>query len=76
MSKKEKIKVKLDMLKTMIMTFITTLFGVLGYTILNYEIFNKIITISVLIAIALLILGVLILAKEFKKELKRLEEEE
>lgn len=76
MSKKEKIKAKLDLFKTLIVTLLTALFGILGYAVLNYQNFTKVISVAVAIGIFVLLLGLILLAKQFSIELDKLEKEE
>lgn len=37
MSRKERVKTMLDMLKAIIIAFLTALFGLFGYAVINYE---------------------------------------
>ncbi|MBS4407599.1 hypothetical protein [Campylobacter vulpis] len=76
MSRKEKIKVELDLFKTLIVTLLTALFGILAFSALNYQNFTLITALSVVLAIFVLIGGLIILAKQFKKQLNNLEKED
>lgn len=37
MSKKEKIRLEIDILKALILAFLTAIFGIFGYSVLNYS---------------------------------------
>lgn len=72
MSKKEEILTILDGIKTLIVTFLSALFGVLGYSVINYD---KLVTFqAIVIAIATisLLLIVSILLKIYIKKAKQL----
>lgn len=75
MSRKEKIKAKIDLFKTLIVTTLTALFGVLGYTVLNYRSFDVIISMAVAVGVLILMFALVFLAKSFSKELDNLEKE-
>lgn len=73
MSKKDRVKTKLDLLKSLMLGFMTALFGVGGYTFANR---NELIYIDyTVIGIVAIILVVLICwcGFSFKKELDKLE---
>ena len=76
MSRKEKIKAKIDLFKTLIVTTLTALFGVLSYAVLNYQSFDMIISVAVAMSVLILMFGLIFLAKSFSKELDNLEKEE
>ena len=76
MSRKEKIKAKIDLFKTLIVTTLTALFGVLSYAVLNYQSFDMIISVSIAVGVLILMFGLVFLAKSFSKELDNLEKEE
>lgn len=72
MSKKDEIIAILDGIKTLIVTFLSALFGVLGYSVINYD---KLVTFqAIVIAIATisLLLIVSILLKIYIKKAKQL----
>lgn len=76
MSRKEKIKVMIDLYKALLLSFITALFGVLGYTFINYDNFTsfKVVVISF---IAILLLACIILCLVlFLKLASKLEKED
>lgn len=73
MSKKERVKTMLDFLKAIIIAFLTALFGVFGYAIVNYERLDLVRSLGVGLGAVVLIgcLGVAMVA--FFKELNKLE---
>lgn len=73
MSKKERVKTMLDFLKAIIIAFLTALFGVFGYAIVNYERLDLVRALGVGFGAVVLIgcLGVALVA--FFKELNKLE---
>lgn len=76
MSRKEELKTMIDLYKALLLSFLTALFGILGYTFINYDDFTiaKIIIISV-IAILLFVCVVTCLTL-FLKLTKKLGKEE
>lgn len=73
MSKKQKIKVKLDTLKTLIVVFMTALFGVFGYGVIHYKDLDLVLSIAVGVATVLLISTLCYLGMLFGKEFEKLE---
>ncbi|MCR2123855.1 hypothetical protein CUPS3778_02275 [Campylobacter upsaliensis] len=41
MAKKDELKIMIDLYKAILLSFLTALFGVLGYTFINFENFTK-----------------------------------
>lgn len=75
MSKKEKIKAMLDFYKSLILALLTALFGVLGYTFINYEKYSLENTYIVIAVVVFLLITIAILIKSFLKEVNKLEKE-
>lgn len=75
MSKKEKIKAMIDFYKTIIIAFMTALFGVLGYTFMHYKDFLIQETIIVIVCIVGILLVLFVLVRLFLKEINKLEKE-
>lgn len=76
MSKKERIKVMLDMLKAVIIAFLTALFGLFGYAVIHYENLDMIRAIGVAFGAIILIIFLIISIILFFKELDKLEKEQ
>lgn len=72
MCKKEKIKIMLDFYKSIILALLTALFGVLGYTFINYKNYSYIDIFIVIISISILFISLMIFVIIFLKEAKRL----
>lgn len=72
MSKKDEIIAILDGIKTLIVTFLSALFGVLGYSVINYDKFVTFQAIVIAIATISLLLIVSILLKIYIKKAKQL----
>ena len=76
MSKKEKIKVLIDFYKAIIIAFMTALFGVLGYTFINYKDYGFWETAIVALCVVGIIATLTVLVSLFVKEVNKLEKEE
>lgn len=68
MGKKQRIKIKLDMLKTLIMLFLTALFGVFAYSFAHYKNYDKSDALVLSFCVLLLAFILLILSHSFFKE--------
>lgn len=76
MSKKESVKAMLDMLKALILACLTALFGVFGYSVINYDNLTWVIGIFVTIGVVILVTLLYIFVKQFFKYLDELEKME
>ena len=74
MSKKEKIKIEIDILKAIIILCLTALFGIFGYSVVHYQTIDIVQGISIIAGIAILIFACFLLAKRMYKNLKEIEE--
>lgn len=75
MSRKDRIKAKLDLLKLLIVAFLTALFGVVSFTALNYKNFDLLLTVLVLLGTFSLIIALAYFVKDFNRHLDELEKE-
>lgn len=73
MSKKERVKTKLGLLKVLIIAVLTALFSVMGYVGIHYKKLDLVIAINSSAAIIALILIITYLLHLFGKELDKLE---
>lgn len=76
MSRKERTKTMLDMLKAVIIAFLTALFGLFGYAVINYEKLDMVRALGVVFG-AVVLIGCLALSVVlFFRELDELEKME
>lgn len=75
MSKKEKIRALIDFYKAIIIAFMTALFGVLGYTFINYKYYTIYDTLAVFLCILGIISALVVFVRLFLKEIDKLEKE-
>ncbi len=68
MGKKQRIKIKLDMLKTLIALFLTALFSVFAYSFAHYKNYDKSDALVLSFCVLLLVFILLILSHSFFKE--------
>ena len=73
MSKKERIKSKIDLLKTFIVACLTALFGVVSFTALSYDIITRAKLILAIGGIVILVVALVYFLYLYNKELDRLE---
>lgn len=76
MSKKEKVKVRLDFLKTLIFTCIAGIFGIVGYVAVNFDNISRKLGIATFAGFVLLGLIVFFANRAFNKRLDELEKME
>lgn len=76
MSKKERVKVRLDYLKTLIFTCIAGIFGIIGYVAINFDNISRKLGIAIFAGFVLLGLIVFFANRAFDKRLDELEEME
>ena len=74
MSQKERIKLEIDILKALIIAFLTAIFGIFGYAVMSYEKINTFQGICILIGLTLLFGVLYALAKRVIKDLNKMEE--
>lgn len=74
MSKKERIKIEIDVIKALILAFITAIFGIFGFTLINYQKINYLQAIGIFAGLILLVGILYILAKRIIKNLNKIEE--
>lgn len=74
MSKKERIKTEIDVLKALILAFLTAIFGVCGFAFINYQKINIFQGIVIAVGILSLFCILYILLKRVIKNLNQLEE--
>lgn len=73
MSKKERVKSKIDLLKTFIVACLTALFGVVSFTALSYDIISRDKLYLAIGGIIILIVALAYFLYSYSKELDRLE---
>ncbi|MGX3011443.1 hypothetical protein ACWIUD_07790 [Helicobacter sp. 23-1044] len=73
MSRKERVKVRLDYLKTLIFTCIAGVFGIVGYVAVNFDNISLKFGITALIGFLLLGLIIFFANRAFNKKLDELE---
>lgn len=56
MSKKERIKAKLDLLKVLIVAILTAFFGIISFTAIHYKTLDYVLSICVTVGIVILLL--------------------
>lgn len=76
MSRKERVKTMLDMLKAIIIAFLTALFGLFGYAVINYEKLDMVRALGVVFGAIILIVFLILSIALFFKELDELEKME
>lgn len=76
MSKKERIKAKLDLLKVLIVAILTAFFGIISFTAIHYKTLDYVLSICVTAGIVILLLILVYLGIDFNRELNKLEKEE
>lgn len=75
MSQKEKIKALIDFYKAIIIAFMTALFGVLGYTFINYKHYTIYDAVIVLLCLFGIVSALMIFVRLFLKEINKLAKE-
>ena len=73
MSRKERVKVRLDYLKTLIFTCIAGVFGIVGYVAVNFGNIGFWLGIAIFIGFILLVLTIFFANRAFNKKLDELE---
>ncbi len=76
MSKKERIKAKLDLLKVLIVAILTAFFGIISFATIHYKTLDYVLSICVTAGIVILLLILVYLGIDFNRELNKLEKEE
>ncbi len=76
MSKKERIKTTLDLLKSLLIAFLVGLFGIISYTFVHFEELTKTKVGLILIALILVVLFISAIIKLIIKKLDELEKED
>ncbi len=76
MSKKERLKIRLDYLKTLIFTCLVGIFGMIGYVAVNFDNISRKLGIAIFAGFVLLGLIVFFANRAFDKRLDELEEME
>lgn len=76
MSRKERVKTMLDMLKALIIAFLTALFGLFGYAVINHEKLDTIRALGVVFGAIVLIVFLILSIALFFRELDELEKME
>ncbi|TQR33806.1 hypothetical protein DMB92_02675 [Campylobacter sp. MIT 99-7217] len=74
MSKKERIKLEIDILKALILAFLTAIFGIFGYSVINYQSIDLVKAVAIMLGIMVLCILLYICAKKVLKNLKDIEE--
>lgn len=69
----EILKIKLDLLKSLILAFITALFGIFGYALINYKKLDFVLSLGIIVGLLILILFLIFAILQFFKYLKELE---
>ncbi|ANE34139.1 putative membrane protein [Campylobacter hyointestinalis subsp. lawsonii CCUG 27631] len=74
MSNKERIKLEIDVLKALLLAFLTAIFGVFGYSVINYQKIDILQGISIIAGLFILFLIVYFIAKRTIRNLNKIEE--
>lgn len=74
MSKKERIKLEIDILKALMLAFLTAIFGIFGFTLMNYQRINLLQAMGIFVGLILLFGVLYILAKRMILNLNKIEE--
>lgn len=75
MSRADRIKAKLDLLKLLIIAILTALFGVVGFAVTHYKTLDFVLSLMVSLGIIVLLSALVYLSINFNKELDKLEKE-
>ncbi len=75
MSRADRIKAKLDLLKLLIIVLLTALFGVVGFAVTHYKTLDFVLSLMVSLGIIVLLLALVYLGIDFNKKLNELEKE-
>lgn len=74
MAQKERIKLEIDVLKALMLAFLTAIFGIFGYCVLNYNRIDWIQAIFIALGITASFIVLYALTKRIYKILKQIEE--
>jgi positive regulator of sigma E activity len=74
MAQKERIKLEIDVLKALMLAFLTAIFGIFGYCVLNYSRIDWIQAIFIALGITASFIVLYALTKRIYKILKQIEE--
>ncbi len=74
MAQKERIKLEIDVLKALMLAFLTAIFGIFGYCVLNYSRIDWIQAIFIALGITASFIVLYALTKRIHKILKQIEE--
>lgn len=74
MSQKERIKLEIDVLKALILAFLTALFGIFGYCVLNYSSIDWVQALFIALGVVVSFIVLYTLSKRIYKILKQIEE--
>lgn len=74
MAQKERIKLEVDVLKALMLAFLTAIFGIFGYCVLNYSRIDWIQAIFIALGITTSFIVLYALTKRIYKILKQIEE--
>lgn len=74
MSQKERIKLEIDILKALILAFLTAIFGIFSYALINYANINLLQGIGGFIGLIIIFIALYFVVKRIIKNLKQIEE--
>ena len=74
MSQKERIKLEIDILKALILAFLTAIFGIFGYTLINYAKIDILQGIGGFVGLIIIFVALYFVVKRIIKNLKQIEE--
>ncbi|EAH5887194.1 hypothetical protein K8T27_000572 [Campylobacter upsaliensis] len=74
MSKKERIKLEIDVLKALMLAFLTALFGIFGFCVLNYSRIDWIQALFIVLGVIFACILLYAFSKRIYKILKQIEE--
>ena len=74
MSQKERIKLEIDVLKALMLAFLTAIFGIFGYSVLNYNRIDWIQGVFIALGVVFSCVLLYIFSKRIYKILKQIEE--
>lgn len=74
MSQKERIKLEIDVLKALMLAFLTAIFGIFGYCAINYNHIDWIQALFIALGVIVSFIVLYVLSKRIYKILKEIEE--
>ncbi|WP_143428787.1 hypothetical protein [Helicobacter sp. 11S02596-1] len=73
MSRKEKIKLTIDLFKAIILALLTGLFGIFGYAVIHYKSIDTIQLIAIILGVGIIVLAFYLIVRYIIRQLDELE---